>query len=69
MMKLRRTYEAAAEEGKPIEEIALERFGTLEAFEEAKEERRILDEHTEILHSIAICSADFISSDGWLGVI
>ncbi|EJC97994.1 uncharacterized protein FOMMEDRAFT_129928 [Fomitiporia mediterranea MF3/22] len=44
MMKLRRVYEAAEDEGKPVEEVALERFGTLEAFEEAKEERRILDE-------------------------
>lgn len=44
MMKLRRVYETAEEEGRPIEEVALERFGSLEAFEEAKEERRILDE-------------------------
>ncbi|THH11645.1 hypothetical protein EW145_g512 [Phellinidium pouzarii] len=45
MMKLRRVYETAAEEGKPIEEVALDRFGSLHAFEEAKEERRVLDEH------------------------
>jgi hypothetical protein len=44
MMKLRRVYETAEEEGCSIEEVALDRFGTLEAFEEAKEERRILDE-------------------------
>ncbi|CDO76102.1 hypothetical protein BN946_scf184649.g28 [Trametes cinnabarina] len=44
MMKLRRVYETAQEEGRPIEEIAIDRFGSLEAFEEAKEERRILDE-------------------------
>ncbi|KAI5122459.1 hypothetical protein M0805_008770 [Coniferiporia weirii] len=44
MMKLRRVFEAAEEEGKPVEEVALERFGSLDAFEEAKEERRILDE-------------------------
>ncbi|KAG1879104.1 CwfJ C-terminus 1-domain-containing protein-like protein [Suillus subluteus] len=44
MMRLRRVYETADEENKPIEEVALERFGTLQAFEEAKEERRILDE-------------------------
>lgn len=43
-MRLRRVYETAEEENQPIEEIALERFGSLEAFEEAKEERRILDE-------------------------
>ena len=44
MMKLRRVYETAEEEGKSIEEVAIDRFGSLEAFEEAKEERRILDE-------------------------
>lgn len=44
MMRLRRVYETAEEEGKPVEEIALDRFGSLEAFEEAKAERRILDE-------------------------
>ncbi|KAI0720519.1 CwfJ C-terminus 1-domain-containing protein-like protein [Cerioporus squamosus] len=44
MMKLRRVYETAEEEGKSVEEAAIDRFGTLEAFEEAKEERRILDE-------------------------
>lgn len=44
MMKLRRVYETAEEEGKPVEEVALERFDSLEAFEEAREERRILDE-------------------------
>ncbi|KAJ3519369.1 hypothetical protein NMY22_g13240 [Coprinellus aureogranulatus] len=44
MMRLRRVYEAAEEEGRPVEEVGIERFGTLEQFEEAKEERRILDE-------------------------
>ncbi|KAI0086588.1 CwfJ C-terminus 1-domain-containing protein-like protein [Irpex rosettiformis] len=44
MMKLRRVYETAAEEGKPVEEVAIDRFGSLEEFEAAKEERRILDE-------------------------
>lgn len=47
MMRLRRVYETAEEEGRPIEEIAIDRFGSLEAFEEAKEERRILDEREE----------------------
>ncbi|KAI0754926.1 CwfJ C-terminus 1-domain-containing protein-like protein [Daedaleopsis nitida] len=41
---LRRVYETAEEEGKSLEEVAIDRFGSLEAFEEAKEERRILDE-------------------------
>ncbi|KAJ7644275.1 CwfJ C-terminus 1-domain-containing protein-like protein [Roridomyces roridus] len=44
MMRLKRVYETAEEEGLPIEKVALDRFGSLEAFEEAKEERRILDE-------------------------
>ncbi|KXN88124.1 Pre-mRNA-splicing factor cwf19 [Leucoagaricus sp. SymC.cos] len=44
MMRLRRVYETAEEESRPIEEVAIERFGSLEQFEEAKEERRILDE-------------------------
>ncbi|GAA5943623.1 CWF19 family protein [Sporobolomyces koalae] len=44
MTKLKRTYEAAEEEGRSIEEVAEERYGSLEAFEEAKEEKRILDE-------------------------
>ena len=44
MMRLRRVYETAEEEGRPVEEVAVDRFGSLEAFEEAQEERRILDE-------------------------
>jgi len=46
-MKLRRIYETAEEEGKSPEEVALERYGSLEAFEEALEERRILDERAD----------------------
>jgi hypothetical protein len=44
MMRLRRVYETAEEENRLIEEIAIDRFGSLRAFDEAKEERRILDE-------------------------
>ncbi|KAF7297774.1 Complexed with Cdc5 protein cwf19 [Mycena kentingensis (nom. inval.)] len=44
MMRLRKVYETAEEEGSSIEEVARQRFESLEAFEEAKEERRILDE-------------------------
>ena len=43
MMRLRRVYETAEEENRPVKEVAVERFGSLEAFEQAKEERRILD--------------------------
>jgi len=44
MMRLRRVYESAEEEGRDITEVGIERFGTLAAFQEAQEERRILDE-------------------------
>lgn len=44
MMRLRRVYETVEEEGRPLEEVAVERFGSLDAFEQAKEERKILDE-------------------------
>ncbi|KAF6757552.1 CwfJ C-terminus 1-domain-containing protein-like protein [Ephemerocybe angulata] len=44
MMRLRKVYEAAEEEGRSVEEIGIDRFGTLDAFEAAQEERRILDE-------------------------
>ncbi|KLO17276.1 hypothetical protein SCHPADRAFT_821751 [Schizopora paradoxa] len=47
MKKLQRVYETAKEDGKPVEEVALERYGSLEAFEEAKEERRVLDERDQ----------------------
>ena len=43
-MKLRRVFETAEEEGKLVEEVALDRFSSLEEFEAAKEERRLLDE-------------------------
>lgn len=47
MSKLRRTYETAEEEGRPVEEVALERYTTLDAFREAIEERRVLDERDD----------------------
>lgn len=43
-MRLRKVYETVEEEGRPLEEVAMERFGSLEKWEEVKEERRILDE-------------------------
>lgn len=46
MMRLKRVYETAEEEGRPLEEIAVDRFGSLEAWNEALEERRILDERS-----------------------
>ncbi|KAJ6557312.1 CwfJ C-terminus 1-domain-containing protein-like protein [Mycena vulgaris] len=44
MMRLKRVFETAEEEGLSIEQVAVDRFGSLDSFEEAKEERRILDE-------------------------
>lgn len=44
MMRLRRVYETVEEEGRPLEQVAVERFGSMDAFEQAKEERRVLDE-------------------------
>ena len=44
MMRLRRVYETAQEENRPVNEVAVERFGSFEAFDQAREERRILDE-------------------------
>lgn len=44
MMKLRRIYEAAEEEGREVEEIALERYGSMEAFNEARMERQYIDD-------------------------
>lgn len=43
MMKLRKTYEQAEEEGRFVEEVALERYGDEASFQEAKEERQWLD--------------------------
>lgn len=43
MMKLKRVYETAEEEGRAVKDVGIERFGTLEAFEAAKEERLVLD--------------------------
>jgi hypothetical protein len=44
MMKLRRAYEQAEDQGRSIEEVALERYGNLDEFNEALAERRFLDD-------------------------
>lgn len=44
MMKLRKTYELAEEEERKVEEVALERYGDLDSFNEACEERQWLDD-------------------------
>ncbi|KAJ3808469.1 CwfJ C-terminus 1-domain-containing protein-like protein [Lentinula aff. lateritia] len=44
MTRLKRVYETAEEEGRDVLEVALERFDSMEAWELAQEERRVLDE-------------------------
>lgn len=43
-MKLKRLYEQAEEQSRPVEEVALERYGSLDEFNEALDERRYLDD-------------------------
>ncbi|KAI8841366.1 hypothetical protein BC829DRAFT_12933 [Chytridium lagenaria] len=43
MIKLRKVFEITEREGRPLEEVALERYGSLEEFEEAKREKEFLD--------------------------
>lgn len=47
MMKLRRVYEAAEEEGRDVKEVALERYGSLDDFDEARRERQFLDDQQQ----------------------
>lgn len=44
MMKLRKTYEQAEEESRPVDEVAMERYGDMDAFNEARQERQWLDD-------------------------
>lgn len=44
MMKLRKTYEQAQEEGRSVEEVVEERYGDMDAFNEARAERQYLDD-------------------------
>jgi hypothetical protein len=43
MTKLRGVYREAEESGKPVEEVAIERFGDLRSFDDAREEEAELD--------------------------
>lgn len=43
MVKLRRVFERAQEEGRPVEDVALDQYNGLAAFEQAKAEQRWLD--------------------------
>ncbi|KAG0145793.1 hypothetical protein CROQUDRAFT_93383 [Cronartium quercuum f. sp. fusiforme G11] len=43
MTKLKRTYETASEENRPLEEVAMERYGSMSAWEDALEERRVME--------------------------
>lgn len=44
MMKLKRTMEAAEQQGRRAEDIALERYASLEDFQQAQAERKFLDD-------------------------
>ncbi|KAF4294258.1 hypothetical protein KXW19_006195 [Aspergillus fumigatus] len=46
MTKLRGVYREAEESGKPVEEVAIERFGDLRSFDDAREEEAELDRRT-----------------------
>jgi hypothetical protein len=43
MMKLQRVFDSAREERKDVEQVALDRYGSLEEFQEAIQEREFLD--------------------------
>ncbi|KAJ6785470.1 hypothetical protein PWT90_01180 [Aphanocladium album] len=43
MTKLRGVYDMAQDTGRPVEDIAVERFGSLQEFDDAREERQELD--------------------------
>ncbi|KAJ3333907.1 hypothetical protein HDU76_001388 [Blyttiomyces sp. JEL0837] len=43
MMKLRRVYEIAESEGRKVEDVAMERYGSMEDFNEAKDEKEFID--------------------------
>ncbi|KOS21912.1 Pre-mRNA-splicing factor cwf19 [Escovopsis weberi] len=43
MTKLRAVYDTAEESGRPVEEVALQRFGSLEFFDDAREEREEME--------------------------
>jgi hypothetical protein len=43
MIKLKRVYEIAAEEKTPLEQVAIDRYGSLEEFQDAVNERDYLD--------------------------
>ncbi|KAJ3334236.1 hypothetical protein HDU93_008084 [Gonapodya sp. JEL0774] len=45
MMKLRKCYEIAEEEGKDVREVALSRYGSEAAFQQALDERAFLEKH------------------------
>lgn len=44
LMKLQRTYEMADQRGVPVEEVAMERYGSMDAFNEARAERQFVED-------------------------
>ncbi|GAA97213.1 uncharacterized protein L969DRAFT_91938 [Mixia osmundae IAM 14324] len=53
LAKLRRVLETADEEKRPLEEVALERYGSLQEFEQAMEEKRWIEEQQSRRRSTA----------------
>nr|KAJ3420921.1 hypothetical protein HK105_004917 [Polyrhizophydium stewartii] len=48
MMKLKRVFDIAGEEGRSVDDVALERYGSVEAFQEALDERAFLDKANNV---------------------
>lgn len=44
MVKLKRVYETAEEDGRSVEDVAVERYGSMDAFNDARSERQWLDD-------------------------
>ncbi|PWN42775.1 hypothetical protein IE81DRAFT_289722 [Ceraceosorus guamensis] len=47
MMKLRRVYETAEEQNRPLEEVALERYASMADFNEARAERQFIEDRSQ----------------------
>ncbi|KAL4398836.1 hypothetical protein ACI68E_004233 [Malassezia pachydermatis] len=54
LMKLQRTYDMADQRGVPVEEIALERYGSMDAFNEARAERQFIEDRDQGIPSTQV---------------
>ena len=64
MIKLRRVYETAEEERRPVEEVALERYATMQDFNEARAERLFLDQNQNANASASAKARDAVPLPG-----